>query len=146
MKRHLEEIILILVKYIRDISNVIITGVIFAVILSLFEGFVGKIGDQAQWCYSHWAGRAASNIELIEGYNVNTTIPEYCSANARYGSEVNCFRDDDQQLISFYDLIVPEPHRSPDLMQDFAILLIIGFLVRIIAFTFLHLWDRGNRK
>ncbi len=131
---------------LTEISNAMIFATVLSIVMTLFEGFIDKIGDYAYWCYAFWSGRAFSNMEYVQGYNLNTTIPAYCTEynlDARY----NCYRDSDtQEYISYFDAIVPENHRTPALATDLAVIIVLGFVSRFIAYLFLNFADASKRR
>ncbi len=64
----------------KGVDQATLIGVVGAVVLNLFGGFVPKIGTGGAWCYTHWAQRAIVTVELVEGYGLsaatfNTMVP-----------------------------------------------------------------------
>ena len=48
-----------------------LSGVVGAVVLNLFGGFVPMVGTYGGWAYTHWSQRAFAAIELTEGYGLD---------------------------------------------------------------------------
>ncbi|GAB5357084.1 hypothetical protein AAMO2058_000343900 [Amorphochlora amoebiformis] len=132
---------------IRSMSGAMISGVVVAIVLSLFNGFVPRVGDNAYWCYTLWAGRACSNIEYIDGYDLDTSIPGICKNVPQFeGEKLGCYYTRDDELVSYYDYVVPETHRTPNRSLDFGILIFLGLVVRIIAFILLKTVDLDKQR
>jgi len=104
---------------ILEMGNATIAGVIMSIVLTMFEGFIDLLGNIGAWCYTLWLGRAASNIELLQGYSVATSIPQICRDNPDLTGEDGCYQNQDGETVSFYDFLVGEPHSSPNLAIDF---------------------------
>lgn len=83
-----------------------LTGVILAVVLNLFGGFVPMVGSDGQWAYTHWAQRAFATNELLLGYSVTREL---------------------------YDTLVPEEWESPDFHADVGYLFAIAALTALLA-------------
>jgi len=80
---------------ILEMGNATIAGVIMSIVLTMFEGFIDLLGNIGAWCYTLWLGRAASNIELLQGYSVATSIPQICRDNPDLTGEDGCYQNQD---------------------------------------------------
>lgn len=65
---------------IADPDAATLCGVIVAILMNLFGGFVPRLGDGAVWAYTRYSARALVAVELGEGHNTlssfNTLVPE----------------------------------------------------------------------
>jgi hypothetical protein len=96
-----------------DSDSAVLTGVILAVLLNLFSGFVPAIGDGAhgQLFYTHWSARGITTAELFYGQNIK---------------DVNSFNS-----------IVPEEWYDPDLNADCVNMVLISLALQVGAFLLL---------
>jgi ABC-type multidrug transport system ATPase subunit len=102
----------------RDPDDAVLTGVIFAILLNLFSGFVPTIGDGpiGQIMYTHWAARAITSAELM------------------YGQGISEFE---------FNQIVPENWMIPDFGRDLALMVLISVL--LLASSLILIWYQNRQ-
>ena len=83
---------------IADPDAATLCGVIVAILMNLFGGFVPRLGDGAVWAYTRYSARALVAVELGEGHNT----------------------------LSSFNTLVPEEHRYADYGKDLLILLLFA--------------------
>jgi len=92
----------------QDPDDAVLTGVIFAILLNLFSGFVPKIGNGpiGTIMYTHWAARAFTAAELIDGQKIS---------------------------VSDFNQIVPSEWQNPSFARDCGAIVLIGVLIQVVA-------------
>jgi hypothetical protein len=83
-----------------------LAGVILAVVLNLFGGFVPQVGSYGYWAYTHWAQRAFAANELLLGYKVERSL---------------------------FNALVPSEWEDPDFAADVGYLVVMSVLTAALA-------------
>ena len=84
-----------------------LTGVILAVVLNLFGGFVPMVGSYGgYWAYTHYAQRAFATNELLWGFKVD---------------------------LDLYNALVPDEWESPDFAADIGYMAVMALLTCALA-------------
>lgn len=104
---------------LKDPDAAVLTGVITAILVNLFSGFVPRLGDGiiGQITYGHWSARAICTNELYYGQRIDT--------------------------VEDYNQTVPEPWRDPNIAFDCLMLLLIAVILCFASFGMLAF---NNRK
>lgn len=104
-----------------DPDDAVLTGVIFAILLNLFSGFVPTIGDGpiGQIMYTHWSARAIVAAELMDGQNIS---------------------EDD------FNQIVPDEWKDPDFPTDCGNMVATAVALFVFAFALLAFFNRQGGK
>jgi hypothetical protein len=99
--------------FFSDPDDAVLTGVIFAILLNLFSGFVPTIGDGiiGLIMYTHWAARAFTAAELIDGQKIS---------------------------VSDFNQIVPSEWQSPNYAKDCGMMILIGVLIQVVTVGLLY--------
>lgn len=94
-----------------DPDAAVLTGVILAILLNLFSGFVPKIGDGdiGTVMYTHYSARAITAVELKYGQGVSD--------------------------VSDFNSVVPDPWKFPNLGNDCAGMIVIGLVLLFLSFV-----------
>ncbi len=102
-----------------DADAAVLTGVIMAILLNLFSGFVPMLGDGfiGLVMYTHWSARAIVSAELKDGQGITD--------------------------IDDFNTIVPVPWQDPDFGYDCGIMILIAVILS--SLTFLMLWINNQR-
>eukprot|EP01031_Cornospumella_fuschlensis_P049911 gene49911-61095_t len=102
-----------------DPDAAVLTGVILAILLNLFSGFVPTIGDGpiGQIMYTHWAARAICTTELWFGQGLNS--------------------------VNDYNNVVPSEWIDPDYSSDCMGMLIIAVL--LLGISYLNMLYNNRR-
>jgi ABC-type multidrug transport system ATPase subunit len=97
---------------ISDPDNAVLVGVILAILLNLFGGFVPVLGDDpvGYVFFTHYAARAICTVELENGMGLT-----------------------DEQ----YDFVVPDPWMDPNWRKDVGILWAMGFFWLLLSYLML---------
>ena len=105
----------------RDPDDAVLTGVIFAILLNLFSGFVPTIGDGpiGKIMYTHWAARAITATELI------------------YGQDIS---------VSDFNQIVMENWKYPDYPTDLGYMVLIATLLYFSSMVMIWYQNRQTGK
>jgi hypothetical protein len=94
-----------------------LVGVIIAILLNLFGGFVPMIGNGAVWAYTRWTARAIVAVELVDGHGVG----------------------------DMFDLLVPDEHRGAQPATDLGNLLLFAAATHAAAYVLLRRTNKARR-
>ena len=103
--------------FISDPDAATLSGVIVAILMNLFGGFVPRLGDGAVWAYTRYSARALVAVELGEGHNT----------------------------LSSFDTLVPEPHRVANYGQDLLNLLIFAAITHVASIILLLRTNKARK-
>eukprot|EP01034_Spumella_vulgaris_P045929 gene45929-57255_t len=105
-----------------DPDSATLTGVILAVLLNLFSGFVPGLGDRpfGYVMYTQWAARGIVAAELYYGQNIKN--------------------------VDAFNGIVSDVWIDPDINKDCGMMVLIGALLQIVAFSALLFANRRASK
>jgi ABC-type multidrug transport system ATPase subunit len=94
-----------------DPDAAVLTGVILAILLNLFSGFVPTIGDGpiGLIMYTHWSARAVTTTELFYGQGVTN--------------------------VEDFNTVVPDAWKDPDLGNDCGVLILISVILCVCAYV-----------
>jgi hypothetical protein len=104
---------------LKDPDTAVLVGVILAILLNLFSGFVPTIGDGpiGLIMYSRWVARAITSAEL------------------QYGQKVGSVDD--------FNSVVPDNWRDPDFGYDCGIIVLISVILTTVSYSII--WTNNQR-
>lgn len=105
----------------NDPDDAVLIGVIFAILLNLFSGFVPTIGDGpiGLIMYTHWLARAVTVAEMIYGQNIS---------------------------VADFNQIVTDNWKYPDFSHDLGCMILIATLLYFASMTLLWYKNRQTGK
>jgi len=106
---------------IADPDSATLVGVITAILLNLFGGFVPRLGDGAVWAYTRWSARAIVAVELGHGQLKGSL---YSGA---------------------FNSLIPEEHADPDYGTDLGHLLLFAAVTHAASLVLLLRTNRARK-
>ncbi len=104
-------------QLIMDPDAATLVGVITALLMNLFGGFVPMIGNNAVWAFTRYTARAIVAVELDEGHKVG----------------------------SLFNRLVPTDHKDPSWRTDLGKLLIFAAVTYLAAYVLLRRRNKARR-